>query len=58
MEYLTTPKIKKYVVAKALDSMYFEKEVNELIYLGYEPFESPFFANGWFHQAMVKYEED
>lgn len=55
---LITLKIKEYVVAKAPETVYFQREVNELIWKGYEPFGSPFHANGYFHQAMVKYKEE
>ena len=33
MEYLTTLRIKTYAIAYAPETMYFEKEVNELISL-------------------------
>lgn len=53
-----TLKLKKYVVVKAPETVYLEREVNDLIWKGYALFGNPFHANGCFHQAMVKYEEE
>lgn len=58
MEYLTTSRIERYEIAEGDTTFELSSDVESYMENGYEPFGSPFFANGYFYQAMVRYEEE